>query len=76
MKHILFIFVLLFNSNISIAEEINPQSSIDEIIVTAEFNRVSSYNLSSSISIINEDDIFKRNANHLEDLLFMPQNKN
>ena len=38
MKHILFIFVLLFNSNISIAEEINPQSSIDEIIVTAEFN--------------------------------------
>ena len=76
MKHILFIFVLLFNSNISIAEEINPQSSIDEIIVTAEFNRVSSYNLSSSISIINEDDIFKRNANHLEDLLFMTPNIN
>ena len=76
MKHILFIFVLLFNSNISIAEEINPQSSIDEIIVTAEFNRVSSYNLSSSISIINEDDIFKRNANHLEELLFMTPNIN
>ena len=76
MKHILFIFVLLFNINLLVAEEINPQSSIDEIIVTAEFNRVSSYNLSSSISIINEDDIFKRNANHLEDLLFMTPNIN
>ena len=59
-----------------LAQETQTQSTIDEIIVTASFNDVDSYSLSSSVSVITENDIFRRNANHLEDLLFLAPNIN
>ena len=76
MKNLFYFCVLIFNTTFLLAQETQTESTIDEIIVTAEFNDVDSYNLSSSISVITENEIFKRNANHLEDLLFLAPNIN
>lgn len=76
MKNLFYFCVLIFNTTFLLAQETQTESSIDEIIVTAEFNDVGSYNLSSSISVITENDIFRRSANHLEDLLFLAPNIN
>ena len=76
MKNLFYFCVLIFNATFLLAQETQTESTIDEIIVTAEFNDVDSYNLSSSISVITENEIFRRNANHLEDLLFLAPNIN
>ena len=76
MRNLLYFCFLIFNTNFLLAQETQTQSTIDEIIVTASFNDVDSYSLSSSVSVITENDIFRRNANHLEDLLFLAPNIN
>ena len=76
MKNLFYFCVLIFNTTFLLAQETQTETTIDEIIVTAEFNDVGSYNLSSSISVITENDIFRRSANHLEDLLFLAPNIN
>ena len=76
MRYFFYIYLLVFSINFVSAQETQSQLRIDEIVVTAEFNDVDAYNISSSISVISENDIFKRNANHLEDLLFITPNVN
>ena len=76
MRYFFYAYLLIFNINFLLAQETQSQSRIDEIVVTAEFNDIDAYNISSSISVITENDIFKRNANHLEDLLFITPNVN
>ena len=76
MRYFFYAYLLIFNINFLSAQETQSQSRIDEIVVTAEFNDIDAYNISSSISVITENDIFKRNANHLEDLLFITPNVN
>jgi iron complex outermembrane receptor protein len=76
MRYFFYIYLLVFNVNFLLAQETQSKSRIDEIVVTAELNDIDAYNISSSISVITENDIFKRNANHLEDLLFITPNVN
>ena len=76
MRFLFYVCLLVFNINYLPAQEIQSQSRIDEIVVTAEFNNIDAYSISSSISVIGENDISKRNANHLEDLLFIAPNVN
>ena len=76
MRYLFYVCLLVFNTNYLLAQEIQSQSRIDEIVVTAEFNNIDAYSISSSISVIGENDISKRNANHLEDLLFIAPNVN
>ena len=76
MRYLFYVCLLVFNTNYLSAQEIQSQSRIDEIVVTAEFNDIDAYSISSSISVIGENDISKRNANHLEDLLFIAPNVN
>lgn len=76
MKFFLFLSLLIFNSSYLIAQENQAKVGIDEIIVSAEFNENNPFNLPLSISVLSTEDIKKRNANHLEDLLFMTPNVN
>ena len=76
MRYFFYVYLLVFNINFLSAQEIQSPSRIDEIVVTAEFNDIDAYNISSSISVISGNDISKRNANHLEDLLFITPNVN
>ena len=55
MKNLFYFCVLIFNATFLLAQETQTESTIDESIVTAEFNDVDSYNLSSSISVITEN---------------------
>ena len=64
MKLFLIIF-FLFNTSI-----LYSQDSIDEIIVKAELTDSSLYRLPLSVTVINEEDIINRNAQHIEDILF------
>ena len=59
MKNLFYFCVLIFNATFLLAQETQTESTIDEIIVTAEFNDVDSYNLSSSISVITENEILE-----------------
>ena len=76
MKYFLFTFLLFLNCFDVLADETQPFKVIDEIVVTAEFNHDNPFNLPLSVSILSSDDINQRNANHLEDLLFMTPNVN
>ena len=76
MKYFLFTFLLFLNYFDVLADEIQPDKAIDEIVVTAEFNHDNPFNLPMSVSVLSSDDINQRNANHLEDLLFMTPNVN
>ena len=76
MKFFLFLLLLIFNSSYLIAQENQAKLGVDEIIVSAEFNENNPFNLPLSVSVLSTEDIKKRNANHLEDLLFMTPNVN
>jgi len=76
MKYFLFTFFLFLNCFDVLADETEPEKVIDEIVVTAEFNHDNPLNLPMSVSVLSSDDINQRNANHLEDLLFMTPNVN
>ena len=70
MKLFLIIF-FLFNASL-----LYSQDSIDEIIVKAELTDNSLYRLPLSVTVINEEDIINRNAQHIEDILFAIPNIN
>ena len=76
MKYFLFTFLLFLNCFDVLADETQPDKAIEEIVVTAEFNHDNPFNLPMSVSVLSSDDINQRNANHLEDLLFMTPNVN
>ena len=50
MKNLFYFCVLIFNTTFLLAQETQTESSIDEIIVTAEFNDVGSYSNVTKIS--------------------------
>jgi len=76
MKYFLLAFLLVLNCLCVSAKETQSGKGIDEIVVTAEFNQDNPFNLPLSVSVLDSDDINKRNASHLEDLLFMAPNVN
>ena len=76
MKYFLLAFLLVLNCLCVSAKETQSGNGIDEIVVTAEFNQDNPFNLPLSVSVLDSDDINKRNASHLEDLLFMAPNVN
>ena len=76
MKYFFLICFLIINCLHLVAEEVQSNTGIDEILVTAEFNKGSLFNLPFSVSVLSANDIKQRNASHLEDLLSMTPNVN
>ena len=47
MRYFFYAYLLIFNINILTAQETQSQSRIDEIVVTAEFNDIDAFNIST-----------------------------
>ncbi len=67
------LLLLLFNSFYSIA---NDSDTDNIILVTAEFKDNNILELSTSVTVISEEEIKERNAQHLSDLLNLAPNVN
>ena len=61
---------------IGVAPASAAEKALEEVIVTAEFRRTSIMDTSASASVVGEDDIRQRAAQHLEEILNLAPNVN
>ena len=67
------VLLIAINSSPGRADE---ESILEEIVVTAEFRQVTALDLAASVSVFDQQDIDRRGAVHLEQLLALAPNVN
>jgi len=78
MKNTVLISSILLGSTslITHADEITKETALDTVKVSADFRELDLQQIPSAITVVGEDDIQNRNADHLESILSLAPNVN
>ena len=76
LKRLAFSLTAVLSAHPVLADSSIEEIGLEEIIVTADFYQTSALNLPTSVTVIDQEAINQRNAEHLEQLLALAPNVN